>query len=923
MNAVEVSAAVSELLESPFDAGEFPYDFLRAYGNSDTTIKRLRSGSTNKTGIPGALLQRNNIHMKVCEAGTTEATLNELRAHEKQNTQHKIKFLLATDGEWVECDDLITGDHLAFAFKDFENHFARFFALAGIESIKQLKDNPIDIKATRHLNNLYTELKRHNPSWKTSAKVSDMNRFMAQLIFCFFAESTGIFPGDSLFSDTISQMSDASDPSTTGAVISECFRAMNTRPEEQKKARLKSWANTFPYVNGELFEGEVELPKFSRTARSQLISLSGLDWKAINPDIFGSMIQAIEDEEERAQLGMHYTSVPNILKVLQPLFLNELEAQLKEAKGNKRKLLNLKKRIARIRVFDPACGSGNFLVIAYKRMRDLEHRITEARGEKPRKSEIPLTNFRGIEVRDFPAQIARLALIIAEYQCDMLYLGQKVALAEFLPLDKQNWVTCGNALRLNWLEICPPTGKAVRVLGEDLLAEPPEKIEIDFANEGGETYICGNPPYKGGDKQDEEQRAEMKAIFEPYGVTKYKSLDYVAGWFMKAAEYGKETQAVSAFVATNSICQGSQVPILWEPIFKTEHVITFAYPSLKWRNLAAHNAGVTVVIVGISNHPPKKCYVFTSSNDEENNTVKETDFINAYLVPGKNIIVKKSSTPISKIPEMLKGSIPVDGGHLLLDSKSEVKALELTPEQEEKFIRRIYGSNEFIKGLFRYCLWIKDEDLDEAMAISSIKAHIEAVKEFRLNGSAYARAMANRAHQFGEVREKHESVSHAIIVPSVSSVNRPYLPVGLLPKGEMLSNLAFALYDAPLWSLGLIGSRLHLVWINTICGKMEMNFRYSNTMGWNTFPVPKMTAQNIEDLTESAERILLARERHFPKTLAQLYGDMPQNLIEAHEHNEEIIDRIYIGRRFRNDTERLEHLFDRYAEITTTLPQQR
>jgi len=326
------------------------------------------------------------------------------------------------------------------------------------------------------------------------------------------------------------------------------------------------------------------------------------------------MIQAVADEEERGALGMHYTSVSNIRKVLNPLFLDDLREQLEEAGDNERKLLYLRKRMSKIRVFDPACGSGNFLVIAYKEMRKIEAEINERRGEKDRRSDIPLTNFRGIELRDFPADIARLALIIAEYQCDVLYRGQLEALKDVLPLNAMNWITCGNALRLDWLSICPPTGTGVKHHADDLFHSPINQAEIDFENEGGETYICGNPPYLGSKWQSTEQKEDLGRIFD--GRTKsWKSLDYVAGWFMKAADYGLHTPTVAAFVSTNSVCQGQQVPILWPLIFKTGHEIAFAHTSFKWANLASHNAGVTVVIVGISNHPETVRKLYTLADD--------------------------------------------------------------------------------------------------------------------------------------------------------------------------------------------------------------------------------------------------------------------------------------------------------------------
>ena len=342
-----------------------------------------------------------------------------------------------------------------------------------------------------------------------------MNHFMARLIFCFFAEDTDIFNGEGLFTQSITQWSER-DGSNTHQVLAEIFRAMNIKSSERTAAepRLPHWANGFPYVNGGLFSGNTDAPRFTRMARTYLIHAGHLNWKEINPDIFGSMIQAVADDEERGALGMHYTSVPNILKVLNPLFLDDLRGQLEKAGENERMLLNLRKRLARIRVFDPACGSGNFLVIAYKQMREIEYEINRRRGETHRGSDIPLTNFRGIELRDFPAEIARLALIIAEYQCDVRYRGQKDALADFLPLSKENWIICGNALRLDWLSICPPTGTGVKVLADDLFATPLEQTEIDFENEGGETYICGNPPYLGSKWQTDEQKDDLGAIFD-------------------------------------------------------------------------------------------------------------------------------------------------------------------------------------------------------------------------------------------------------------------------------------------------------------------------------------------------------------------------------------------------------------------------
>lgn len=912
MNAVEIEAALAELANQPFNADDFAFQFLAAFGHKEITLKRLRSGNSNSSDVADGVLLRNNIHIAVCAESAVSETLATL-AKSPATGKAKAKFILATDGVTLEAEDLNSGETLACDYANVADHFGVFLPLAGISTLKEIKDNPIDVRATGRLNKLYVELLNDNPDWALEERRCDMNHFMARLIFCFFAEDTDIFEGDDLFTKTVSQVSDA-DGSNTDAVLKTVFTAMNIELADRASTepRLPSWADRFPYVNGGLFSGSTAVPRFSRMSRTYLMHAGKLNWKQINPDIFGSMIQAVADDAERGALGMHYTSVPNILKVLNPLFLDELREQLAEAGDNPRKLLNLRKRMSCIRVFDPACGSGNFLVIAYKQMRAIEAEINHRRGEAQLKSVIPLTNFRGIEINDFPAEIARLALIIAEYQCDVQYRGQQDALAEFLPLSKENWIICGNALRLDWLSICPPTGSGVKVLSDDLFNTPLDQTEIDFANEGGETYICGNPPYKGSQTQNKEQKLDLEAVFKPYGVSA-KQIDYVGGWFMKAADYAEKTQAESAFVSTNSVCQGRIVPLLWPKIFELGSSIYFAHTSFKWANLASHNAGVTVVIIGLTTQTKKKRRLYDLNPDGEI-TVREAENITPYLTTGENIVVEGQRQSISGLVPMSFGNMPIDGGNLLLSS-GEVALLGLSKDDKETFIRRIYGSAEFIRGVVRNCLWISDNDLPRAQAIDSIHIRIEGAKKMRLNSKdAGTKKMASYSHRF---REMYCGERHTLILPGVSSENRQYLPVGLIDNRSIVTNLAFALYDAPLWNMAIIASRLHLIWIATVCGQMETRFRYSNTMGWNTFPVPLLTEQNKADLTACAENILLAREAHFPATIADLYEPekMPENLRRAHEQNDEVLERIFIGRRFKNDTERLEKLFDLYTKM--------
>lgn len=905
MNAVEIEQAITDLAEQPFDSETFPYAFLEAFGNKETTIKRLRAGVSNKSDL-GGVLQTNNIHVLTCETGRVAEALKALK-ESPATAKAKAKFILATDGADFEAEDLTSGETVACAFKDFPDHFGFFLPLAGISTVRQITENAFDIRATSRLNRLYVELLKDNPAWGKAERRHDMNHFMARLIFCFFAEDTDIFVGKSRFTETIAQMS-AKDSSNTHEVIGELFRAMNIKHEDRTDAKVARWADGFPYVNGALFSGNISVPRFNKIARSYLLHVGGLDWTRINPDIFGSMIQSVAEDEERGELGMHYTSVPNILKVLNPLFLDDLRSKLAEAGENHRSLLNLRKRIAKIRVFDPACGSGNFIVIAYKEMRAIEAEINQRRGEPDIRSIIPLTNFRGIELRDFPAEIARLALIIAEYQCDVLYRGHKLALAEFLPLRNENWITCGNALRLDWLSICPPTGTSVKVKADDLPGTPLDQAEIDFENEGGETYICGNPQFKGARKQSSAQKQDLAFVFGE--AKESKDCDYVIGWYLKAAGYVKRCDAVFAFVSTSSISEGEQVAHLWSRLYADGLHIHFAHQGFRWRNNASNNAVVQCVIIGIGRSKLARCALYDSE------TKRDVESVSPYLIAGAELFVRAHDQPLSReLTPMVSGSMARDDGNLILNFEDATRLVETRPSSYP-LLRSLVGSRELIHVRNRKCLWIGDEHLAAAREIPEVLEKIENVRSFRNNSrAATTRGYAAIPHKFAQ-RAHQDSAS--IAVAKTSSETRPYLPADLFDAHTVISDLAFGLYQPSLWELGVILSKLHLIWIATVCGKLESRLRYASTLGWNTFPIPTLTEKNKADLTRCAEDILIAREHHFPATIADLYEPdaMPADLSAAHDRNDEVLERIYIGRRFRNDTERLEKLFDLYAKMT-------
>jgi hypothetical protein len=857
------------------------------------------------------VLQRNNIHIATCAPGEVAATFAALLASPK-TAAAKAKFVLATDGDEFQAEDLASGEVVACAYPDFARHFGFFLPLAGISTVRQIANNPIDIKATGRLNKLYVELLKDNEDWGTEARRHDLNQFMARLIFCFFAESTGIFL-NRLFTETIRQMSD-SQSGNTHEVIAELFRAMNTKREDIKTTKLRPWAEQFPDVNGGLFSGPAPSPRFSRIARTYLLRAGELEWKEINPDIFGSMIQAVADDDERGSLGLHYTSVPNILKVLNPLFLDDLRASLEAAETNVRKLKNLRRRIAAIRVFDPACGSGNFLVIAYKQMREIEAVIVKRLDDDPR-SWIKLDNFYGIDIKDFAVEIARLSLLIAEFQCDERLIGQREARLNVLPLHRTGQVRVGNALRMDWLKICCP---ARPTMVEHDLAGSTGRLALEenriVATEELETYICGNPPYLGSKWQSKEHKADLAAIFDGR-VKSWKSLDYVAGWFLKAADYGRHTSTVAAFVATNSICQGQSVPILWPAIFHTNHEIAFAYTSFKWANLATQNAGVTVIIVGLSNHAERMRRLFSTPADGDV-VAKYVENINGYLVPSPNVEVHPASKPPDERTPMQFGNHTYYGLDLLLE-RADAAVVVRTWPSASRFLRPFLGSQEVVSGLPRQCLWISDDEVENAREVGPIAERLNKVAAARAEQATDkgAQKLALTPHKF---REQFVAERHVVVVPAISSENRPYLPVAVFDSTYIVGHKCYALYDSPLWNVALLASRLHWVWVGAVCVRMRTDFSYSNTLGWNTFPVPTLTEKNKADLTRCAEDILLAREAHFPKTIADLYDpdEMPDDLRRAHERNDETLERIYIGRRFKNDTERLEKLFELYTKMT-------
>lgn len=889
MNIGQIESKLRELAES-HSGDTFIYGLLLAYGLPKASIARLQKGSLNLSKIPGEIIWKRKMYFRTVQDEDLHGAIDVLR-NDPKILKYSPRFIIVTDNTTLLAVDTRTADTLDVEIAKLARHYDFFLPWAGMEKAQAQSENPADVKAAERMAKLFDEIRKDNPD-KSPEFIHGLNVFLSRLLFCFFAEDTNIFAKGQFTSAVKSHTQD--DGSDLAAYLERFFEVLNTIEPQRKN--LPAYLEAFPYVNGGLFRDRYPVPEFTRRSRQAVIESGDLDWSAINPDIFGSMFQAVVAPDLRGSLGMHYTSVPNIMKVIEPLFLNELYGEFEKALEYKEKeqakatsyrhvtsdraLEKLHARISNIKIFDPACGSGNFLIIAYKELRKLEMKIIEE-SHTAAFSNISLDKFYGIEIDDFAHEIAILSLWLTEHQMNVEFFKKFGQCNPTLPLKEAGNIVCGNATRLNWEEVCPK-------------------------KQGDEIYILGNPPYLGSSLLSEEQKRDMAATFG--NQDGYKKLDYIACWFYKGACFIRNSKAHFAFVSTNSICQGEQVALLWPIILKIVH-INFAYTSFKWSNNAKGNAGVTCVIIGMeSTHgTSNKILFFKNSRISVNN-------ITPYLTTGSNVIVTKKNLPISPFPEMTYGNKPVDGGNLILSDIEKIDICRAYPASEFLF-KKLIGSAEYISGTYRWCIWIDDKDLNFALNIPPIAERIEKVKKMRLaSRDEGARKLALRSHQF---RDFVEPSTETIIIPSVSSERREYIPIGFLDKNCIISNLAFGIYDADIWIFGVMTSKMHIVWTRAVCGCLETRIRYSSTLGYNTFPFPNITKTQKEAIEELALGVLSERERHPEKTLAQLYDPdkMPDGLREAHHQLDLAVERCYRSRPFESDEERLEYLFKLYEKM--------
>ncbi|ERT67381.1 hypothetical protein HMPREF0742_00286 [Rothia aeria F0184] len=895
----ELEERVGALAGRKYFSQELLYDLLAAYGRSASSITRLRKGDLNVARHPeaGEVAQKNVVYFRPVPRESSTDELLELMGEltdAEYVTRYSPRFVLVTDYHRLLAYDTHTRETLNTPLGEIGQYVAFFLPWAGMEKTNYISEHHADRKAADKMAVLFDELLKVTPSLKETAQSRhNLNTFFSRLLFCFFAEDTEVFTSNQ-FTNAVGSLT-LKDGSDTHEVIAQIFAALDAEAREDKPAV----AAGFPYVNGRLFAVQPGqyVPVFNRRARELLLELGALQWGDINPDIFGSMFQSVIDAGQRANLGQHYTSVPNILKTIEPLFLDDLKAQLEAAEGSPKRLRKLLDRIAGIKVFDPACGSGNFLVIAYKELRKLEHAIREQlqqlsgdyQSQLLLDSVVRIENFYGIEIDDFPAEIAVLSLWIAKHQMNVEFKRKFGTSIPLIPLREAGAIRCGNAARLDWQEVCPNNGEE-------------------------EIYLIGNPPYVGSSMQTKEQKEDFSIVF---GKRKYgKNLDYVSLWFIKGADYISRSNSQLAFVATNSIVQGLHISMLF-PHILTEHVeIGYAYTSFKWTNNAKGNAGVTVIVLSLRPEGIKSPkYIFSGG------VRTEAKNINWYLLDSPNIVLDSPRHPISnEFPPMVYGNKPSDGGNLFLDIL-EYQDLVTAHPDAKKYTHPILGSAEFINGKDRWCLWITDEQVKDASEIPPIAERLERVRAMRLcSKAAITREFASQPHRFLQLSYKK---TDSLIVPSVSSERREYIPIGYLGPETIISNLAFAVYDAEPWLFALLTSRMHMVWTRTVAGQLETRIRYSNTVVYNNFPVPELSARSKSELTDAALRVLDVREYHSEMTLAQLYDPdtMPQDLRIAHEQLDLLVDSLYRDIPFASDDERLKRLFNLYLKQTGGNPE--
>ncbi len=796
-----------------------------------------------------------------------------------------------------------THETVEFELKHLHKHVKLFGLLAGYKVQDIQAEDPVNIKAAERMGRLHDALKASGYNGHA------LEVLLVRLLFCLFADDTGIFQPAQSFRDFVEERT-APDGSDLGPRLGQLFQVLNTH-ESQRSKNIDEQLGQFAYINGRLFEETLPMADFSTAMREALLDACALDWSAISPAIFGSLFQSIMDEKARRNLGAHYTSEANILKLIKPLFLDELHAEFERIKGNRNKLFEFHKKLRQLTFFDPACGCGNFLVISYRELRELELKVLRADHElSAHKGQLAVDvhgligvnvdQFFGIEIEEFPAQIAQVALWLVDHQMNLRVSVEFGLYFARIPLKSSPQIRHANALRLDWQEVLPA-----------------ERC----------SYVLGNPPFLGKTYQSKEQKADLAAVMQ--GIHGAGDLDFVCGWYVLAARYMQgRTGTRGAFVSTDSITQGEQVAVLWGEMQRLGMHTHFAHRTFQWTNEASGKAAVHCVIVGFGPEDQSVKTIYEYEDIKGLPHAVPAKRINAYLVDAPEVLLNKRRTPICAVPEMTNGSKPTDGGHLLLDDAEKENLIKAEP-QAAQWIRPFMGAEEFINKTARWCLWLVDCPPKELRLMPEVMKRVQAVKAMRLASTdKQTQQDAGTPTQFQKIRQP---ASNYLLIPSVSSERRSYVPIGFMDAHVIVSNLVYAVPDATLFHFGVMTSSMHNAFMRFTCGRLKSDFRYSNTIVYNNYPWPGFAGEPLSDkhrtaIEQAAQCVLNARAQFASSSLADLYDPltMPPALLKAHQKLDAAVDAAYQpcgGKKsYASDAERVAFLFELYQRITSLLP---
>lgn len=804
------------------------------------------------------------------------------------------RYILVSDFERFRLYDLEDDTETEFRLSDLHKRIKHFAFIAGYRTQVIAPQNPVNIKAAERMGKLHDQLKA------SGYEGHPLEVLLVRLLFCLFAEDTGIFQPAGSFRTWLDERT-AQDGSDLGPQLALFFQVLNT-PDNKRSENLDDQLAAFPYVNGKLFDETIPIAGFDSAMRDALLDCCALDWAAISPAIFGALFQSIMDGKARRNLGAHYTSEENILKLIKPLFLDALWAEFDKVRKNRNKLFEFHKKLRGLTFFDPACGCGNFLVIAYRELRLLELDILRASLALEREFKqslvdifqllsIDVDQFHGIEIEEFPAQIAQVALWLVDHQMNLRVSEEFGMYFARIPLKTSPHIVYGNALTLDWNDVLP----AERA-----------------------SYVMGNPPFVGAKFMDDAQRADTRAVFD--GIPHAGLLDFVAAWYVKAARYIEGQPTRCAFVSTNSITQGEQVGVLWGWLLARGVKIHFAHRTFSWSNEARGKAAVHCVIVGFGLGEVTEKWMYEYEDIRGEPLAVAAANINPYLVDAADVVLAKRRDPISDCPEMKFGNQPIDGGHLILGPEEKAFVLKIEPGIAG-YIRRFFGADEFINGGERYCLWLEGTPPEILRSSPYIRGRLDAVKKFRLSSTREAtRELANTPAQFAFV--SHPETPY-LLLPSVSSERRNYIPIGFMPSDVIASNLCLIVPSANFYHFGVLTSTMHMAWVRSVCGRLKSDYRYSVGIVYNNFPWPDPPDEKSRQAIEgAAQAVLVARAYFSDATLADLYDPltMPPALLRAHQKLDAAVDKAYGKTSLKSDAERVAFLFQRYQALTSLLP---